>query len=85
VTNESSSPVEQIRIIGPGQTLEIGSVTPGQEERAVLAIDRDGDLTLEGVFRNREVALSIAGYVTPGQGGSRRVTIRPDGRFVLGE
>ncbi len=79
VVNESSKPIEQVRIQGPGDARFIEKLQPGEKKKQNLWFSGDGTLELIAKTDGREIHQEVEGYVTGSQGGATTVIFQPDG------
>lgn len=84
ISNEAAEPLKDVRVQAGLHEHPVGDIGPGGERKVCVPIESDGDLSLVGSFRGREVTVVCDGYVTCGYGGRTRVVLTSAGRLVVG-
>lgn len=78
IHNNSSQPLNDIRIFGGGCDIRLDSLPPGKSSSRTFWIASDGTLLLEANTPNKTIRVQADGYVTKGLGGKTRVTFLAD-------
>jgi hypothetical protein len=81
--NDSSEPIENLRIIGGGITVEMGPVPSGRHAERHLHFRRDGPLNFEARQQERRFTGPIEPYVCEGMEGEKTIRIREAGQYEL--
>ncbi len=83
IRNDSTSPLNDLRIFGGGVDEEIARLEPGERLHRTLDIRNDGLLNFSASHEGSPIETILEGYVTQHQSGEKIVRIKPDGSITV--
>lgn len=83
IRNNSSKPLENVELLGPGCEEQIGTVLPRKTVRRKLRFQGEGPLILCAVSEGQKHHVTLHGYITSALGGSSEVTVNRDGALTI--
>lgn len=83
IRNDTPVSIDAIKLTGGGCDKSYGSLLPGDELRAWLWFDRDGELELTFAKDGERNSMIIEGYVTSNGAGKKLVEFRSDGSMDI--
>jgi len=81
VRNDGGVAFESFVVTGPGTSIEMGPIAPGEQVETHLHFRGDGTLRFSARQRERDFGGEIDGYVTTNVAGAKTVRIGRDGEF----
>jgi hypothetical protein len=83
VRNDGERTTESFVVTGPGTSVEMGPIAPGEHAEAHLRFRGDGSLRFAARQQDRDFGGELDGYVTTNLGGEKTIRLGPHGAVEI--